>query len=63
KQMAPNFTRVDLSKPAEQAVEEVEMEMEEANIKIKPRKTLHGFMDKFKTNLIELFKEEEDTKL
>ena len=62
KQMAPNFTRVDLSKQAEQPVEEIEMEIEEAAVKIKPRKTLHGFMDKFKTNLIELFKEEEDTK-
>ncbi len=63
KQMAPNFTRVEIAKAAEQlAAEETEMAIEETAVKIKPRKTLQGFMDKFKTNLIELFKEEEDTK-
>src|SRR4029079_7396115 len=32
-------------------------------LKTKQRKTLKGFMDTFKNNLIEMFKEEEDTKL
>ncbi len=59
KQMAPNFRKVEFPK------EEVVAESVEATpepVKIKPRKTLQGFMDRFKTNLIELFKEEEDTK-
>jgi cell division protein FtsA len=34
-----------------------------APVKIKSRKTLKGFMDTFKNNLIEMFKEEEDTHL
>ena len=32
-------------------------------VKVKQRKTLKGFMDTFKNNLIEMFKEEEDTHL
>jgi len=32
-------------------------------VKVKSRKTLKGFMDTFKNNLIEMFKEEEDTQL
>ncbi len=61
KHLASNFTKVEM--PAEEEVETVEEEVvPEAVIKIKQRKTLQGFMDKFKTNLIELFKEEEDTK-
>ena len=32
-------------------------------VKVKQRKTLKGFMDSFKNNLIEMFKEEEDTQL
>jgi len=65
KQMAPNFAKVTLPKSTQ---EEVLVEAgaaeatEEAPVKIKQRKTLQGFMDRFKTNLIELFKEEEDTK-
>jgi cell division protein FtsA len=63
KQMAPNFTRVEISKATTSpAVQESEMAAEDTVVKIKPRKTLQGFMDKFKTNLIELFKEEEDTR-
>ena len=61
KQLAPNFARVELPKEMVQAIEE-EVVITEKEIKIKQRKTLQGFMDKFKTNLIELFKEEEDTK-
>ena len=61
KHLAPNFTKVEM--PVEEEVATVEEEMvPEAVVKIKQRKTLQGFMDKFKTNLIELFKEEEDTK-
>ena len=61
KHLASNFTKVEM--PAEEEVETVEEDVvPEAVIKIKQRKTLQGFMDKFKTNLIELFKEEEDTK-
>ena len=61
KHLVSNFTKVEM--PAEEEVETVEEEVvPEAVIKIKQRKTLQGFMDKFKTNLIELFKEEEDTK-
>ena len=61
KLLAPNFARVELPKEMVQAIEE-EVVITEKEIKIKQRKTLQGFMDKFKTNLIELFKEEEDTK-
>ena len=61
KHMAPNFTKVEM--PDEEEVTAVQDEIvSQEPIKIKPRKTLQGFMDKFKTNLIELFKEEEDTK-
>jgi cell division protein FtsA len=63
KQMAPNYTRVEVAKTEPQPVaEEIPELVEETPVKIKQRKTLQGFMDKFKTNLIELFKEEEDTK-
>jgi cell division protein FtsA len=63
KQMSPNFTRLEIAKAAAQtAEEETELVTDEKEVKIKTRKTLQGFMDKFKTNLIELFKEEEDTK-
>jgi len=61
KQMAPNFARVEVPKETVEVIEE-EVVIAEKEIKIKQRKTLQGFMDKFKTNLIELFKEEEDTK-
>lgn len=64
KQMAPNFTRLTAGKTEveETLTDETEMTAEVPDVKIKPRKSLQGFMDKFKTNLIELFKEEEDTK-
>ncbi len=63
KQMAPNFTKVEIAKEeVEVEVDEMEAVSEELPVRIRPRKTLQGFMDKFKTNLIELFKEEEDTK-
>jgi cell division protein FtsA len=64
KQMSSNFTKVSLPKStsAEVLEEEETTVMDEAPVKIKQRKSLQGFMDRFKTNLIELFKEEEDTK-
>jgi cell division protein FtsA len=65
KQMGSNFTKVELNDtPEVEAKEEVSAGIEEgtAPIKIKQRKLLQGFMDRFKTNLIDLFKEEEDTK-
>lgn len=64
KQMSSNFTKVSLPKSisAEVLEDEETTVMDEAPVKIKQRKSLQGFMDRFKTNLIELFKEEEDTK-
>jgi cell division protein FtsA len=64
KQMSSNFTKVSLPKStsAEVLVDEETDIVDEAPVKIKQRKSLQGFMDRFKTNLIELFKEEEDTK-
>jgi hypothetical protein len=62
--MSSNFTKVTLpiSTSAEVLEEEETEVVDEAPVKIKQRKSLQGFMDRFKTNLIELFKEEEDTK-
>ena len=64
KQMSSNFTKVSLPKSmsAEVLVDEETDIVDEVPVKIKQRKSLQGFMDRFKTNLIELFKEEEDTK-
>ncbi len=63
KHLASNFTKVEMPVEEEEEVTDVQEELApEAPVKIKHRKTLQGFMDKFKTNLIELFKEEEDTK-
>lgn len=69
KTMSTGFIRVQMTKEKEE-VEKEEVEKEETletevtdkRVEIKPRKTLQGFMDRMKTNLIELFKEEEDTK-
>ena len=66
RQMGSNFTKVKIAATAEEEVlEEVAEDPKGATgaINVKQRKTLQGFMDRFKTNLIELFKEEEDTKL
>ncbi|MEI2747849.1 MAG: cell division protein FtsA [Ferruginibacter sp.] len=65
KQMAPNFVKVETTGiMQQQPVDEVaEAVTEEAGpVKVKQRKTLKNFMDTFKNNLIEMFKEEEDTK-
>ncbi len=65
KQMSPDFfkietTATEVTQPAE---ETAEVATEVAPVKMKERKSLKGFMDTFKNNLIEMFKEEEDTKL
>ncbi|RYF90806.1 MAG: cell division protein FtsA, partial [Chitinophagaceae bacterium] len=62
KQMPANYPKMEMPKEEEAAPVE-EATATDATVKIKPRKGLQNFMDKFKTNLIELFKEEEDTKL
>ena len=64
KQLAPNFTRISAAEIVDKhpVPDETMAAPAVKTIIIKPRKTLQGFMDKMKTNLIELFKEEEDTK-
>ncbi|RYY69759.1 MAG: cell division protein FtsA [Chitinophagaceae bacterium] len=63
KTMSTGFIRVQMTKEKEETVaEETTIEAQLEPVEIKPRKTLQGFMDRMKTNLIELFKEEEDTK-
>jgi len=64
KTMSTGFIRVQMTKEKEEVVAEETAIVEEEvkRIDVKPRKTLQGFMDRMKTNLIELFKEEEDTK-
>lgn len=64
-QLADNFIKVEVSKeeePAEDKEKTVEMEMtEQKPVNIHQRKkTLKDFMDAIKTNLIEMFKEEDD---
>ena len=61
KQFEAEFKKIELPVHQEEVVAE-EAIIEEP-VKIKPRKTLSGFMTSFKENLIDLFKEEEDAKL
>ena len=67
RQLDQNFIKVTASgilqqEPiAEEAVAEEDASTHQ--VKVKSRKTLKGFMDTFKNNLIEMFKEEEDTHL
>ena len=69
KQLESNFIKVETKGILqEEAVEAVAVEFagvteETVAPKMKQRKTLKGFMDTFKNNLIEMFKEEEDTHL
>jgi cell division protein FtsA len=66
KQLDSNFIKASAAGILQQepAPEEAPVEeMAPAGIKVKQRKTLKGFMDTFKNNLIEMFKEEEDTQL
>ncbi len=66
KQLDANFVKVETTgilQEAPVAEEFAGVTEETLPEKIKSRKTLKGFMDTFKNNLIEMFKEEEDTKL
>lgn len=67
KQMADNFIRVTTAADhtlADVAAEAgVEGEEEAETVKVQPRRTLKEFMDSFKNNLIDMFKEEPDTTL
>ena len=66
KQLDNNFIKANATGIMQQeaTTEEVVTETEGApHIKVRSRKTLKGFMDTFKNNLIEMFKEEEDTHL
>lgn len=65
KQFEIEFKKVEIPQGLQQPiVEEVLLESgSEKNSKMKPRKTLKGFMDSFKNGLIDMFKEEEDAKL
>jgi cell division protein FtsA len=64
KQMSPGFVKVQMTeqKAEVELPEEETAEVEDRKTEIKPRRTLKGFMDKMKTDLIGLFAEEEDTK-
>lgn len=67
KQLDQNFIKATAAGIMQQepAVEETveETVTGDQQVKVKSRKTLKGFMDTFKNNLIEMFKEEEDTHL
>src|SRR6478672_5021700 len=65
KQFEQQFKKVEIPQGLQQPiVDEVLLESgSEKNSKMKPRKTLKGFMDSFKNGLIDMFKEEEDAKL
>ncbi len=66
KQLAPNFVKIETTGILQQQPITDETPLvpnENEPVKMKQRKTLKGFMDTFKNNLIEMFKEEEDTKL
>ena len=66
KQLDQNFIKATASGIMQQEPVAEEIPMEEMGVKevkVKSRKTLKGFMDTFKNNLIEMFKEEEDTQL
>ena len=66
KQLDQNFIKASASGIMQQEPVADEIPMEEMGVKevkVKSRKTLKGFMDTFKNNLIEMFKEEEDTQL
>jgi cell division protein FtsA len=64
KQFETQFARIAVPESLqEQPVEEVVDTFDKSRTRVKPRKTLKGFMDSFKNGLIDLFKEEEDAKL
>ncbi|MEO6488359.1 MAG: cell division protein FtsA [Ferruginibacter sp.] len=68
KQLETNFIRGSAAGILQREPVAEEIPAEESvtgtqGVKIRQRKTLKGFMDTFKNNLIEMFKEEEDTHL
>ena len=64
KQFEMQFRKVKVPESLQEQPEETaEVVVDEKAAKVKPRKTLKGFMDSFKNGLIDLFKEEEDAKL
>ena len=65
KQFEIQFKKIEVPKGLQQPLvtEEEELEVVETPVKAKTRKTLKNFMDSFKNGLIELFKEEDDSKL
>ncbi len=67
KQLDSNFIKTHAAGILQQEAPETEVEVTDEeghqHVKVKSRKTLKGFMDTFKNNLIEMFKEEEDTHL
>jgi len=65
-QMADNFIKLKGDETVTVEPTTLEMESQELEIPkevVKPRRTLREFMNGFKDNLIEIFKEEEDTHL
>ena len=71
KKFEENFRRVEIPTalqqlPVDEVIDTVREAPEEEIVKVtkvKERKSLKGFMDSFKIGLIDLFKEEEDSKL
>ncbi len=64
RQMADNFIKVgEVEAELEETVSEEEgpVKKETKGVPVKPRKTLKEFMDSFKDNILEMFKEEGDT--
>ncbi len=64
KQFELQYQKIGIPAVLQQGVNEVEIEhVEERQIPVRSRKTLKAFMDSFKNGLIEMFKEEGDSKL
>ena len=64
KQLSTGFIRVQMTRDAAEETVEVEQDetMQQKPVDVKQRKTLQGFMNSMKRNLIDLFQDEEDTK-
>jgi cell division protein FtsA len=64
KQLSTGFIRVQMTRDTEEETVEMEQEAtaEQRPVDVKQRKTLQGFMNSMKRNLIDLFQDEEDTK-
>ncbi len=63
KQMADNYISVVSEAALTNVGEDVVVEKESDTVEVQPRRTLKEFMDSFKNNLIDMFKEEPDTTL